>query len=184
MASAVTALYARYTDIYDERAKEILAQHMQPLNYPEFAITQSVEDSKRLNDAKGAMAIIAANGMCTGGRILHHLRHNLPNPSDHVVIVGYQGTGTLGRRLVDGAKEVSIFGQHLPVRAKIHTLGGFSAHAGQTGLVNWAAPFEQRKPRFFLTHGEDKPRSILHDRLKEKFGLDPEMPYYGNEVDL
>ena len=130
------------------------------------------------------MVIIAANGMCTGGRILHHLRHNLPNPTAHVVIVGYQGTGTLGRRLVDGVKEVSIFGQHLPVRAKIHTLGGFSAHAGQTGLVNWAAPFQQRKPRLFLTHGEDKPRTDLHDRLKQQLGLDSEMPYYGNEVEL
>lgn len=184
MGSAVTDLYARYVDIYDERAKQILAQHMEPLNYPEFQCTQSVEDSKRLNNAKGAMAIISANGMCTGGRILHHLRHNLPDPNAHVVIVGYQGFGTLGRRLVDGVKEVSIFGQHLPVRAKIHTLGGFSAHAGQTGLVNWARPFEQRKPRLFLTHGEDEPRKILHDRLQSELGLASEMPYYGNEVEL
>src|SRR3954469_13954313 len=116
MGSAVTALYSRYTDLYDERAKQILSQHMQPLNYPEFAVTPTADDSKRLNDAKGAMVIIAANGMCTGGRILHHLKHNLSNPGAHVVIVGYQGQGTLGRRLVDGVKEVSIFGQHLPVR--------------------------------------------------------------------
>ena len=184
MASAVTTLFSNYTDIFDQRAKEILRQGMQPLNYPEFAYTKTAEDSKALNDAKGAMVIIAANGMCTGGRILHHLRHNLPNPAAHVIIVGYQGYGTLGRRLVDGVDKVSIFGQHLPVRAKIHTLGGFSAHAGQTGLVNWAAPFQQRKPRLFLTHGEDKPRSILHDRLKSQLGLDTEMPYYGNEVEL
>jgi metallo-beta-lactamase family protein len=184
MASAVTALYSRYTDIYDERAKEILRQHMQPLKYPEFSFTESVEDSKRLNVAKGPMIIIAANGMCTGGRILHHLRHNLPDPAAHVVIVGYQGQGTLGRRLVDGAKEVSIFGQRLPVRAKVHTLGGFSAHAGQTGLVDWATPFQQRRPRLFLTHGEDGPRSVLHARLKKQLGLDSEMPYYGNEVEL
>jgi metallo-beta-lactamase family protein len=102
----------------------------------------------------------------------------------HVVIVGYQGQGTLGRRLVDGVKEVSIFGQRLAVRAKIHTLGGFSAHAGQTGLVNWAAPFQQRKPRLFLTHGEDKPRTDLHNRLEKQLGLDSEMPYYGDEVEL
>ena len=184
MGSAVTALYAKYTDIYDERAKEILSQHMEPLRYPEFSYTESVEDSKRLNDAKGPMVIIAANGMCTGGRILHHLKHNLPDPAAHVVIVGYQGQGTLGRRLVDGVKEVSIFGQRLPVRAKVHTLGGFSAHAGQTGLVNWAKPFQQRKPRLFLTHGEDDPRKILHDQLKSKLGLESEMPYYGNEVEL
>ena len=184
MASAVTTLYSHYIDLYDERAKQILSQHMQPLKYPEFAFTESVDDSKRLNDAKGAMVIIAANGMCTGGRILHHLRHNLPNPTAHVVIVGYQGQGTLGRRLVDGAKEVSIFGDRLPVRAKVHTLGGFSAHAGQTGLVNWAKPFQQLAPRLFLTHGEDDPRRVLHNRLKSELGLESEMPYYGNEVEL
>jgi metallo-beta-lactamase family protein len=184
MAKSVTALYSHYTDIYDERAKQLLGQHMQPLNFPGLSYIESVDESKRLNDAKGPMVIIAANGMCTGGRILHHLSHHLPEPNAHVLIVGYQGQGTLGRRLVDGAKEVSIFGRHLPVRAKIHTLGGFSAHAGQTGLVNWAAPFQQRRPRLFLTHGEDKPRTALHDRLKQQLGLDSEMPYYGNEVEL
>jgi metallo-beta-lactamase family protein len=81
-------------------------------------------------------------------------------------------------------KEVSIFGQRLAVRAKVHTLGGFSAHAGQTGLVNWARPFQQRKPRLFLTHGEDDPRKILHNRLKSELGLESEMLYYGNEVEL
>ena len=184
MASAVTALYSRYTDIYDERSKELLAQGMQPLNYREFSYTESSEDSKKLNDAQGAMVIIAANGMCTGGRIMHHLKHHLPHPTAHVVIVGYQGYGTLGRRLVDGVEEVSIFGQRLPVRAKIHTLGGFSAHAGQTGLVNWAKPFQSLKPRLFLTHGEDDPRKILQAKLKSQLSLESELPYYGNEVEL
>ena len=144
----------------------------------------SVEESKQLNDAKGAMVIIAANGMCTGGRILHHLRHNLPNPNTHVVIVGYQGDASLGRRLVNGAPFVSIFGQDVKVRAKIHTLGGFSAHAGQSGLVNWAAPFEQTKPRVFLTHGDDEPRKILQQKLKERWGLEASLPTYANEAVL
>ena len=99
---------------------------MAPLNFPGLTYTTSVQQSKHINDAKGPMVVISANGMCTGGRILHHLSHNLPDPNAHIVIVGYQGTGTLGRRLVDGAKEVSIFGHHLPVRAAVHTLGGFS----------------------------------------------------------
>ncbi len=184
MAKSVSALYAHYTDIYDERAKQLLGQHMQPLNFPGLSYTESVDESKRLNDAKGPMVIISANGMCTGGRIMHHLNHNLSDPAAHILIVGYQGQGTLGRRLVDGAKEVSIFGRHLPVRAKIHTLGGFSAHAGQTGLVNWAVPFQQSKPRLFLTHGEDMPRTALHDRLKTQLGLDSAMPQYANEVEL
>jgi metallo-beta-lactamase family protein len=184
MASSVSDLYARYTNVYDERAKEILDGQMAPLNFPGLTYTTSVQQSKDINDAKGPMVVISANGMCTGGRILHHLSHNLPDPNAHVVIVGYQGTGTLGRRLVDGAKEVSIFGHHLPVRATVHTLGGFSAHAGQTGLLNWAAPFQQSKPKMFLTHGEDMPRFALRDRLKERFGLQATTPYYGNEVQL
>jgi len=184
MASAVSKLYSHYTEIYDDRAKELLGQHMKPLNFPGLSYTDKVEDSKRLNDAPGPMVIISANGMCTGGRILHHLSHRLPDPNAHVLIVGYQGQGTLGRRLVDGAQDVSIFGRRLPVRAKIHTLGGFSAHAGQSGLLNWAAQFRQQKPRMFLTHGEDPPRTALNAKLKSQFGLESAMPYYGDEVEL
>jgi metallo-beta-lactamase family protein len=184
MASSVSNLYSHYTAVYDERAAELIKERMKPLNFPGLTYTQSVDESKRLNDAKGAMVIIAANGMCTGGRILHHLKHHLPEPNTHVVIVGYQGQGTLGRRLVDGAKEVSIYGNKLPVRASVHTLGGFSAHAGQSGLVNWAAPFKNISPRMFLTHGEDGPRAVLHDRLRAKFNLDVAMPHYGDEVEL
>ena len=184
MASSVSKLYAKHTDIYDDEAKEILSQKLHPLNFPGMTYTQSVEESKQLNDAKGAMVIIAANGMCTGGRIMHHLRHNLPDPNAHLVIVGYQGQMSLGRRLVDGAKYVSIFGGDVKVRAKVHTLGGFSAHAGQSGLVSWAAPFEQTKPRMFLTHGDDTPRNILRQLLKERWALEAAMPKYGEEVEL
>jgi metallo-beta-lactamase family protein len=184
MAVSVTNLYARYTDVYDDRAKELIRQQMKPLSFPGVVYTHSVDESKQLNDVKGAMVIVAASGMCTGGRILHHLRHNLPDPNAHVVIVGYQGYGSLGRRLVDKAKYVSIFGQDVKVRAKVHTLGGFSAHAGQTGLLNWAAPFQQLKPRVFLTHGEDGPRAALREKLKARFDLDSAMPYYGDEVVL
>ena len=184
MAVSVTNLYARYTDVYDDRAKELIQQQMKPLSFPGVVYTHSVDESKQLNDARGAMVIVAASGMCTGGRILHHLKHNLPDPNAHVVIVGYQGYGSLGRRLVDKAKYVSIFGQDVKVRAKVHTLGGFSAHAGQTGLLNWAAPLQQLKPRVFLTHGEDGPRTALREQLKARFNLDSAMPYYGDEVEL
>ena len=184
MAVSVTNLYARYTDVYDDRAKELIQQQMKPLSFPGVVYTHSVDESKQLNDARGAMVIVAASGMCTGGRILHHLKHNLPDPNAHVAIVGYQGYGSLGRRLVDKAKYVSIFGQDVKVRAKVHTLGGFSAHAGQTGLLNWAAPLQQLKPRVFLTHGEDGPRTALREQLKARFNLDSAMPYYGDEVEL
>jgi len=184
MATSVSDLYTRHKEVYDDRARQLLADHMSPLSFPGLTYTRTVEESKRLNEAQGCMVIISASGMCTGGRILHHLYHNLANPRTHVVIVGYQGQGTLGRRLVDGAKQVTIFRENVPVRSQVHTLGGFSAHAGQSGLLNWAAPFQKSKPRMFLTHGEAGPRMALRDPLKARFGLDPAMPPYGDEVEL
>jgi metallo-beta-lactamase family protein len=184
MAAAISAHYARHTEFHDERASELARENMRPLQFPGLKHTQSVEESKRLNDATGSLVIIAANGMCTGGRVVHHLRHSLSNPNTHIVIVGYQGHGTLGRRLVDGAKFVSIFGDEMPVRAQVHTLGGFSAHAGQSGLLNWIAPFQELKPRVFLTHGEDGPRGVLRDQLQARFQLASTLPYYGDEVEI
>jgi metallo-beta-lactamase family protein len=184
MAVSVSDLYAQYTNLYDDYSNQLLDKDMNPLSFPGLNYTRTVQESKQLNNMDGFMVIIAANGMCTGGRILHHLNHNLSDPRTHVVVVGYQGQGTLGRRLVDGAKYVSIFRRDLTVRAKIHTLGGFSAHAGQSGLLNWAAPFQQTKPRIFLTHGEDVPRIALQDQLQSRLGLVSAMPYYGDEVEL
>ena len=184
MATSVSAIYVRHQDIYDERARELLANRMKPLNFPGLSYIRSVEQSKNLNDAEGSMIIISASGMCTGGRVLHHLFHDLSRPETHVVIVGYQGHGTLGRRLVDRAKSVIIFREVVPVRAKIHTLGGFSAHAGQSGLLAWAAPYQASKPRMFLTHGEDGPRAALRDQLAARLGLQAALPNYGDEVEL
>jgi metallo-beta-lactamase family protein len=115
---------------------------------------------------------------------MHHLRHNLPDSNAHIVIVGYQGQGSLGRRLVDGAKYATIFGHDVQVRAKVHTLGGFSAHAGQSGLVTWAAPFQDANPRVFLTHGEDGPREALRQKLHARYGFEAALPNYGAEVEL
>ncbi len=184
MASSVSELYAHAQDVYDDRARELLAQHMKPLSFPGLSYTRTVDESKQLNDSKGCMVIIAASGMCTGGRVMHHLAHEISNPRAHVVIVGYQGQGTLGRRLVDGQQVVRIFRDEMPVRARIHTLGGFSAHAGQSGLLAWAAPFQATTPRMFLTHGEDGPRAVLRAQLKQRFSLEAGMPQYGDVAEL
>jgi metallo-beta-lactamase family protein len=184
MATAVSDIYKRHKEVFDERATELLAKNMSALSFPGLTYTRTVEESKRLNGAVGCMVIIAASGMCTGGRILHHLYHSISNPKTHVVIVGYQGIGTLGRQLVDGASRVTIFREDLAVKAKIHTLGGFSAHAGQTGLVNWVGPLAASKPKMFLTHGEDGPRKALGEKLKARYGLETAKPQYGDEVGL
>ena len=184
MATETSDLYRRHKELYDSEALDLLAHNLSPLNFPGLTYTRTIEESKRLNSAAGCMVIISASGMCTGGRILHHLYNNLSNPNTHVVIAGYQGQGTLGRKLVEGAERVRIFREDIIVKATVHTLGGFSAHAGQTGLVHWAAPFRDSKPRMFLTHGEDAPRTALRAQLKSKLNLDSAMPRYGEVVEL
>ncbi len=122
--------------------------------------------------------------MCNAGRILHHLRHNLWNPEAQVVIAGYQGGGTLGRELVDGARQVSIFGEPVAVKARIHTLNGFSAHAGQTDLAAWFAPLAASRPRLVLTHGEDPQRTALAALLAKAHGITALVPALGDTVEI
>jgi metallo-beta-lactamase family protein len=119
---------------------------------------------------------MAGAGMCNAGRILDHLKANLWKPETHVVIVGYQGEGSLGRRLVNGEKLVSIFGEKIGVKAQIHTLGGFSAHAGQTDLLAWFNAIAPSKPSVVLTHGENGPRGILAQSIQKHFNLKPSLP--------
>jgi metallo-beta-lactamase family protein len=127
---------------------------------------------------------MAGSGMCTAGRIVHHLRHNLARENVAVVIVGYQAEGSLGRRLVDGAKTVKIFGEEIVVRARVHTLNGFSAHAGQSDLARWFEPLADDRPRLFLTHGEERGRDALAALLASRFGLAAEKPMLRDTVEL
>src|SRR5262245_33148075 len=115
----------------------------------------TAQDSMKINDQPGPCLVMAGAGMCNAGRILHHLKANLWKPETRVVIVGYQGDGSLGRQLVDGAEQVKIHGQKIVVKAKVHTLSGFSAHAGQTDLLEWFSAIAASRPRVVLTHGED-----------------------------
>jgi metallo-beta-lactamase family protein len=133
----------------------------------------------RLNDADGGVVIIAASGMCTGGRILHHLKHSLWKPETHLVFVGYQAVGTLGREIVDGATLVRVMGEQIAVKAHVHTVNGFSAHAGQSGLINWANAIKGQKPRLFLTHGED-PARHTHGKIQTGQGWVPQYPKWGH----
>ena len=119
---------------------------------------------------------MAGAGMCNAGRILHHLKANLWRPETHVIIVGYQAHGSLGRQLVEGEKVVSIHGEKIAVKAKVHTLGGFSAHAGQTDLLAWFSGLAAANPRVVLTHGEDGPRESLAKLISQKYRLKPIMP--------
>jgi metallo-beta-lactamase family protein len=127
---------------------------------------------------------MAGAGMCNAGRIVHHLKQNLWKPDTHVLIVGYQSRQSLGRRLVEGDKQISIHGEKVAVKAKVHTLGGFSAHAGQTDLLTWFSAIAPSKPRVILTHGEDGPRQALAKKIQQKFRLPSHLPDMMETIEL
>jgi metallo-beta-lactamase family protein len=184
MAIRANALYRKHQELFDRETQGLVRAGRIERGLKSLQNLESAEESKSINDKWDAAIIIAASGMCDAGRILHHFRHNLWRRNAAVLIVGFQAQGSLGGRLVHGAKEVRIFGEEIEVRASIHTLGGFSAHAGQSELVEWAGHLMGAKPRVVLTHGEDKPRAALKQKLKERFGIDAECPGYEEVVSL
>jgi metallo-beta-lactamase family protein len=168
MAIAVTEVYHRYQNIYNsEDAHSIRQGRTGSLHtfLPVLRYTTSTEESMALNKIEAGAIIIAGSGMCTGGRIRHHFKHNLWRRNAHVVIVGYQAIGTPGRSLVDGARTFRLGGDEIVVKAAIHTLGGFSAHASQSQLVDWARHFREPRPRLYLIHGEADAKAALQQRL-------------------
>ena len=184
MAIEANKIYASHLDLYDEEAMALVKTGQLSEDLRSVEPVETADESKSLNDVKGPCLILAGAGMCNAGRILHHLRHNLSRPETAVIIVGYQGEGSLGRRLVDGEKQVRIFGDTIGVRASVHTLGGFSAHAGQTELLQWLAPMATAKPRVVLTHGEERGREPLAAMIQKRFGIDAVRPMLGDVVEL
>lgn len=182
MAIETTQLYRRHRALFDDEAWAIIDGGDSPLQFSGLKIARERAASEALNNRAG-IVVISASGMCTGGRILHHLRHSLWKPETHLVIVGFQAAGTTGRALVDGAKEVRIMGQPIEVKARVHTLGGLSAHAGQSDLLWWMSRLDS-KPRVFLTHGEQGPRDRLREALQDRFGLAAELPEFGEAVTI
>jgi len=179
MAIEATKVYVKHPDLFDDEMKSWQSRGLGRSSKGYFHPTATAAESMRLNDIPGPCLILAGAGMCNAGRILHHLRHNLSKPNTHVLIVGYQGTGTLGRRLVDGQKLVSIHQRRLSVKAKVHTLNGFSGHAGQSELAQWFEPLAASKPQVYLTHGEDGPRTALAQVLQKRFKVAARLPRHG-----
>ncbi|NOT28925.1 MAG: MBL fold metallo-hydrolase [Planctomycetes bacterium] len=180
MAVRATELYRRYAECFQQTSAGGPCQALEPRQL-EFCRTP--DESMRLNDRRG-IVILSSSGMCEGGRILHHLRHNLWRASTDVVIVGFQARGTLGRALVEGARRVRIFGEPVAVKARVVTLGGFSAHAGQSELVEWVAPLVKAGARVALVHGEDEKRAALAAKLVERLRTEAWQPLFGDRVVL
>ncbi len=171
LAIRATKIFRKNKKYYDEEAQAIVDQGFDPFNMPNLQFTESTEESIAINEKPGSAVIIAANGMCTAGRIKHHLKHNLWRPGASIVIVGFQAQGTTGRQIVDGAKQVKIFRENVSVKAKAFTIGGFSAHADQSAIVEWASQIKDLN-RIFLIHGEEDKqvilRSVLENVLEQK----------------
>jgi len=184
MAIEASRIYMSHAELFDDEMKEFVSSGEMQRDKGFIHPTPSAEESKKLNDLTGPCMIIAGSGMCNAGRILHHLRHNLWNSATSVLIVGYQAKGTLGRKLVDGAESVKIYGESIAVHASIHKLGGFSAHAGQTDLLNWFNALAPCRPKVVLTHGEDRGRIPLAKILEEQYGIRALLPQYGESIDL
>lgn len=184
LAVEATKIYGRHNELFDQEAQAMVKSGDLRENLQSARFCPTPQDSRALNDVKGSCMIMAGSGMCTGGRIMHHLRHNLHRPETAVLIVGFQSPGTLGRQLVDGEKSVSIFGEKVSVRASIHTMGGLSAHAGQDDLLNWFSAVAPSRPRVIITHGEDRARKAFSELIRSQHGLRPECPNLGDVIEI
>jgi metallo-beta-lactamase family protein len=184
MAAAATRITMRHLELFDEPARRLADWRAAGHDLPLLRFTASVEESMALNRIRSGAVIVAASGMCDAGRIKHHLRHNLGRRECSVLITGFQAAGTLGRKLVDGAKRVSIFGEEIAVRASIHTLGGFSAHADQPALLAWSAGFERPPRNTFVVHGEESAALAIAERLKADRGWNVSVPARGQTIGL
>ncbi len=183
MAIKATDLFLRHAECFDLEMRACLARGECPLHFPEAHFTPTVEESRAINEVQGAM-IISASGMCDAGRIKHHLKHNLWRPESTILFVGYQAEGTLGRRLLEGAKHVSLFGEDIAVRAQIASIQGFSAHADRDELLKWVGKFKQKPSQIILVHGETDSLENMAELLETKFQVNVYIPSYLEEISL
>jgi metallo-beta-lactamase family protein len=184
MAIEATELYTKHYELFDEELLKLI--HEKPLREDLKTLTACVtaDQSKAINDCHGTCLVMAGAGMCTAGRILHHFKENLWKPETFVLMVGYQARGSLGRLLIDGAEQVSIFGEKIAVRATVRTLGGFSAHAGQTDLLGWVDAVAPSKPTMVIIHGEDNQRQVLSQSIRKQYRLKTILPMQGDIIEV
>ena len=183
MATRVVDVYGGHEGLFDDAARKVWNDTPHPFRLPNLRYTPDVDASRGINAHERGAIIIAGSGMCNGGRIRHHLRQNLGRRSAHVLFVGYQAQGTLGRRLVDGAPRVRLFGEDIQVNAQRHTVGGLSAHIDQPGLVAWYGQIAGR-PRTVLVHGEGEAREALAGVLADRFGCEVSLSRPGMEIEV
>ncbi len=184
MATSITEVFEHYPDLLDEDMVELMRQKKSPFDFTGLKMTRTTDESKVINHISGTVVIIAGSGMCTGGRIKHHLVNNISRRESTILFPGYQATGTLGRQIVDGAKEVRILGQMYPVKARIAQINGFSAHADRDELFRWLSGLKRPPLHLFVTHGEPDVAQYFANFVKERTGWEVSVPKYQDEVVL
>ena len=185
LANEATAVFLQCSQVcLDPPTREIMAEGQNPIWFDGLYTTVSSDESKALNNDKSSKVIISSGGMCEGGRIRHHLKHNLWDSRNTILFVGYQANGTLGRIIYDGAESVKIFGEEIDVKARIALLQGISGHADRDGLISWLSAFDQKPSWVFVNHGDDQSCSGFASYVQENLGLQSLAPYSGSEFDL
>jgi metallo-beta-lactamase family protein len=184
LAISATEVFQENMDLFDDETQEIIKSGDNPLEFPGLKFTRTADESKELNEKNESSIIISASGMCEVGRIKHHLKHNLWNPNSTILFVGYQAPGTLGRKIVDGAKQVKIFGEDIAVNARIEYIEGYSGHADQEWLLNFVYSFINKPKHIFLVHGEPEGQVVLKDKIEETTEISVTIPDFGEKYEL
>jgi metallo-beta-lactamase family protein len=184
MAVDVTELFRRHRDCLDAETWALINSGEPPLRFPGLKLVRSVEESKQIHELKEPAIIMATSGMCTAGRIKHHLRHNISRPESTILFVGYQAYGTLGRRILEGEPEVRIHGRKWPVRAKVAQIQGMSGHAGRTDFMRWLAAFGEPPRHVILVHGEEDSSLSLAGQIQDRFRWQVTVPEYLDQSKL
>lgn len=184
MAINATKIYCKHPDEHNLKMKQLTDKERSPLSSRRFFVHRTQDESKAINNVAGPFILLTSSGMATGGRVLHHLRERLPDPKTTVLFVGYQPEGTRGRSLQQGTKEIRMFGQTVPVRARVKSIDGFSAHADQQEILRWLKGFERPPKKTYVIHGEPKAAAVLAEILRKRFKWQVEIPKYGEKVAL
>ncbi|MGD2115854.1 MAG: MBL fold metallo-hydrolase [Acidobacteriota bacterium] len=179
MAQDATRIYRDHPEDFEQEVLDEIARGIRPLRSKDFRMARSVGESKAINRMDGPVVIISASGMLSGGRILHHLKRRLPDPRTTLLFTGYQAEGTRGRRVLDGAESVRIFGRDVPIRARVETIQGLSAHADASELMDWLATAPEPPKRAFVVHGEPGPAETLASRMRDELGWRVSVPEHG-----
>ncbi|MGN1327031.1 MAG: MBL fold metallo-hydrolase RNA specificity domain-containing protein, partial [Clostridia bacterium] len=184
LAISATEIFKKNEDLFDDETKAIMERGDNPLEFAGLKFTKTADESKALNESNEPSIIISASGMCEVGRIKHHLKHNIWNPNSTILFVGYQAPGTLGRKIVDGAKTVKIFGEEFSVNARVEYIEGYSGHADQEWLLNFVYSFIKKPKHIFLVHGEPNGQLVLKDKIMESTQIPVTIPDYGEKYTL